>query len=131
LAVSHNQTDHLAEPEHASTEKAFDPAGIAAGLRAAEPCDLRWDQVDFNAAVLHVRRVKNGTHSTHPLLGDELGTSASGQRDIEHRRRRLAFWRAICVGSTVHRPWRFGTEHPRPYREGQLFKGSSASFALR
>jgi hypothetical protein len=27
---------------------------------------------DFNAAVLHVRRVKNGTSSTHPLLGDEL-----------------------------------------------------------
>jgi integrase len=42
------------------------------GLRAAELCDLRWDQVDFNAAVLHVRRVKNGTPSTHPLLGDEM-----------------------------------------------------------
>jgi integrase len=27
------------------------------GLRAAEACDLRWDQVDFNGAVLHVRRV--------------------------------------------------------------------------
>jgi integrase len=27
------------------------------GLRAAELCDLRWDQVDFNAAVLHVRRL--------------------------------------------------------------------------
>jgi integrase len=26
------------------------------GLRAAEVCDLRWDQVDFNGAVLHVRR---------------------------------------------------------------------------
>jgi integrase len=42
------------------------------GLRAAELCDLRWDQVDLNAAVLHVRRVKNGTPSTHPLLGDEM-----------------------------------------------------------
>jgi integrase len=28
------------------------------GLRASELCDLRWDQVDFNSAVLHVRRVK-------------------------------------------------------------------------
>jgi integrase len=27
------------------------------GLRAAEVCDLRWDQVDFSDAVLHVRRV--------------------------------------------------------------------------
>jgi integrase len=35
------------------------------GLRAAEACDLRWDQVDFNGAVLHVR--KNGTPSTHPF----------------------------------------------------------------
>ena len=26
------------------------------GLGAAEVCDLRWDQVDFNGAVLHVRR---------------------------------------------------------------------------
>ena len=46
------------------------------GLRAAEICDLRWDfrwdQVEFDAAVLHVRRVKNGTPSTHPLRGDEL-----------------------------------------------------------
>jgi integrase len=37
------------------------------GLRGAEVCDLLWDQVDFNGAVLHVRRVKNGTPSTHPL----------------------------------------------------------------
>ena len=42
------------------------------GLRASELCDLRWDQVEFGAAVLHVRRVKNGTPSTHPLRGDEL-----------------------------------------------------------
>jgi integrase len=42
------------------------------GLRAAEVCDLRWDQVDFSGAVLHVRRVKNGTPSTHPFQGDEL-----------------------------------------------------------
>src|SRR3981189_695303 len=35
------------------------------GLRAAEVCDLRWDQIDFSGAVLHVRRVK----SKHPLLG--------------------------------------------------------------
>jgi integrase len=39
------------------------------GLRAAEVCDLRWDQVDFNGAVLHVRRVKNGTHT---IQGIEL-----------------------------------------------------------
>jgi type 1 fimbriae regulatory protein FimB/type 1 fimbriae regulatory protein FimE len=42
------------------------------GLRAAELVDLRWDQVDFTGAVLHVRRVKNGTASTHPLTGSEM-----------------------------------------------------------
>jgi integrase len=42
------------------------------GLRAAEVCDLRWEQIDFTAATLHVRRVKNGTPATHPLTGREL-----------------------------------------------------------
>ena len=31
------------------------------GLRAAEVCDLRWEQIDFATATLHVRRIKNGT----------------------------------------------------------------------
>jgi integrase len=42
------------------------------GLRASELCDLRWDQINFATATLHVRRVKNGTPSTHPLQGDEM-----------------------------------------------------------
>jgi type 1 fimbriae regulatory protein FimB/type 1 fimbriae regulatory protein FimE len=42
------------------------------GLRASELTDLRWDQVDFPTATLHVRRVKQGSPSTHPILGDEL-----------------------------------------------------------
>jgi integrase len=40
------------------------------GLRASELTDLRWDQIDF--ATLHVRRVKQGSPSAHPVLGDEL-----------------------------------------------------------
>jgi integrase len=51
------------------------------GLRAAEVCDLRWDQIDFNGAVLHVRRVKNGTPSTHPIQGDELRALRRLQRE--------------------------------------------------
>ena len=42
------------------------------GLRASELVDLRWDQVDFGTATLHVRRVKQGTPSTQPIVGDEL-----------------------------------------------------------
>ena len=53
------------------------------GLRASELCDLRWDQVEFGAAVLHVRRVKNGTPSTHPLRGDELRALRRLQRESE------------------------------------------------
>jgi hypothetical protein len=30
------------------------------------------DLLTFNGAVLYVRRVKNGTPSTHPFQGDEL-----------------------------------------------------------
>jgi type 1 fimbriae regulatory protein FimE len=37
------------------------------GLRVSEAADLRWEQVDFKHAMLHVRRLKNGTPSTHPL----------------------------------------------------------------
>jgi len=42
------------------------------GFRASEICDLRWDQIDWNSATLHVRRVKSGKPSTHPIRGDEL-----------------------------------------------------------
>ena len=34
--------------------------------------DLRWEQVDLKNAILHVRRVKQGTPATHPLTGREL-----------------------------------------------------------
>ena len=45
------------------------------GLRAAEICDLKWSQVEFGrSASLHVRRLKNGKPSVHPLRGDELRT---------------------------------------------------------
>jgi integrase len=53
------------------------------GLRAAEVCDLRWEQVDFKTATLHVRRVKNGTPGTHPLTGRELRELRRHQRESE------------------------------------------------
>ena len=33
------------------------------GLRVSEVIDLRWDQVDLNLRLLHIRRLKNGTPS--------------------------------------------------------------------
>jgi integrase len=53
------------------------------GLRAAEVCDLRWEQVDFKTGTLHVRRVKNGTPSTHPLTGRELRALRRHLRESE------------------------------------------------
>jgi len=51
------------------------------GLRAAELADLRWDQIDFATATLHVRRVKQGSPSTHPIHGDELRRLRRLQRE--------------------------------------------------
>ena len=51
------------------------------GLRAAEVVDLRWEQVDFKSASLHVRRVKNGTPAAHPLTGRELRELRRHQRE--------------------------------------------------
>jgi type 1 fimbriae regulatory protein FimB/type 1 fimbriae regulatory protein FimE len=53
------------------------------GLRASELVDLRWDQVDFNQAVLHVRRVKQGTPATHPLTGRETRALRKLQRETD------------------------------------------------
>jgi integrase len=55
------------------------------GLRVSELVDLRWDQVDFRTATLHVRRVKQGTPSTHPIVGDELRALRRLQREQESR----------------------------------------------
>jgi len=51
------------------------------GLRAGEVVDLRWEQIDFKTASLHVRRLKNGTPSTHPLTGHELRALRRHQRE--------------------------------------------------
>jgi len=51
------------------------------GLRVSEVVALRWDQVDLKAGLLYVRRLKNGTPSTHPLQGDELRALRQLRRD--------------------------------------------------
>jgi type 1 fimbriae regulatory protein FimB/type 1 fimbriae regulatory protein FimE len=53
------------------------------GFRSSELVDLRWDQVDFATATLHVRRVKQGSPSTHPILGDESRSLRRLQREQE------------------------------------------------
>ena len=53
------------------------------GLRASELVDLHWDQVDLEHALLHVRRVKQGSPATHPLTGKELRALRRLQREQE------------------------------------------------
>jgi integrase len=53
------------------------------GFRPAELVDLRWEQIEFASGALHVRRVKQGTPSTHPILGDELRALRRLQREQE------------------------------------------------
>ena len=42
------------------------------GLRVSEFITLRWDQLDLDQGLFHVRRVKHGVPSTHPLTGTEI-----------------------------------------------------------
>jgi integrase len=42
------------------------------GLRAQEACDLEWSAVEWKASELHIRRVKGGKSTVHPIRGDEL-----------------------------------------------------------
>ena len=54
-------------------------------LRASELVDLRWDQIDFNAGTLAVRRAKKGTPATHPIRGDEMRALRKLQRDQDRK----------------------------------------------
>jgi type 1 fimbriae regulatory protein FimB/type 1 fimbriae regulatory protein FimE len=53
------------------------------GLRVTEAVDLHWDQVDLGKGHLHVRRLKNGIASVHPIQGDELRALRELRRDQE------------------------------------------------
>jgi len=54
------------------------------GFRPIELVDLRWDQIDFASARLHVRRAKKGTPATHPLMGDEMRALRKLRKDSPH-----------------------------------------------
>jgi type 1 fimbriae regulatory protein FimB/type 1 fimbriae regulatory protein FimE len=70
------------------------------GLRAAELVDLRWDQIDLGRnACLHVRRVKNGMPSVHPLQGDEM-------RALQALKRESSSFAYSCRSVVRHSPER-------------------------
>ena len=51
------------------------------GLRVSELCSLRWNQVDLDTGLLHVRRLKHGIPSVHPLHAPELRALRKLQRE--------------------------------------------------
>jgi integrase len=97
------------------------------GLRAAEVCDLRWDQVDFSGAVLHVRRVKNGSPSTHPIQGDELRAL--------RRRRPVQGWSSrpilTCCVTPAATPWPTRATTPGRSKDGSGIVRSPAPPSTR
>ena len=53
------------------------------GLRASKLCDLMWHQVELVTGRLHVRQVKSGSPSVHPLQRDEMRALRRLQREQE------------------------------------------------
>src|SRR3954447_475876 len=53
----------------------------ATGLRVFELVALRWEQIDFKGALLHVNRNKNGISSVHSLRDPELRALRRLKRD--------------------------------------------------
>ena len=84
------------------------------GLRVSELVDLRWDQIEFASGTLHVRRVKQGTPSTHPIMGDELRAL-----------RRLQARAAAQVTVRVHVGARGALQHRRVCPHGRAGRGRS------
>ena len=52
-------------------------------LRVTELVNLKWDQIDFRGARMHVTRLKKGTPATHPIEGDELRLLRRLRRETE------------------------------------------------
>jgi integrase len=50
-------------------------------LRVGELTDLRWTDIDFHAAALLVRRLKNSINTTQPLDGEEMRALRRLQRE--------------------------------------------------
>jgi len=77
-AAQSSRNEPLGPPGRHDNLGGLPPRGLRAKL-----VDLRSDQINFTTATLHVRRVKQGTPATHPILGDELRALRRLQREQE------------------------------------------------
>jgi type 1 fimbriae regulatory protein FimB/type 1 fimbriae regulatory protein FimE len=53
------------------------------GLRVSELTALCWDQIDLKKGLLHIKRLKNGLPSTHPVRGTEIRILRQLQREYD------------------------------------------------
>jgi integrase len=53
-------------------------------LRVSELVNMQWQQIDLDAAAIHIRRAKNGTAGIHGLQGDELRLLRALRREQPH-----------------------------------------------
>ena len=101
---------------------------------------LRWDQIDFSKGHLHVRRLKGGIHSVHPIQADELRNlrELKREQDPESALENLhdldiglgtpvIFSRSDHQG--VHKVW--GTSSTRPGITNPSIFSSVAAISLR
>ena len=98
------------------------------GLRASEVCELQWHQIELSEGRLHVRRVKNGMPSVHPIRGDEMRALRRLRREaprglrvhIRARRTPIGFHRLIQrLGEAAKMPFRV---HPHMLRHACGYK---------
>ena len=57
---------------HGHRDATFILVVFSHGLRVSEAIALRWDQIDLEQGLIHVRRAKRGTPSVHPLRSLEI-----------------------------------------------------------
>src|SRR5438132_12002080 len=57
---------------NADRDKCFLLLMFRHGLRVSEACGLQLSQGDAESRILHVKRLKEGLSTTHPLRGDEI-----------------------------------------------------------
>lgn len=78
------------------------------GLRISEAASLKWEQVDLDTGILHVRRMKHGINSTHPLRGIEIRALRRLKREFSDLQyvfvsERKAALTARSVGAIIER----------------------------
>lgn len=54
------------------------------GLRVGEAISLRWSDIDFDLAFMHIRRLKRGKEANHPIYPDELKLLRSYKKQTKH-----------------------------------------------